>query len=83
MNAIKPPEWMLSGLCAQTDPEAFFPEKGCSPEPAKRVCKACPVRARCLAYAIDHDMPYGVWGGKSTAERQAIAERQRQGVRAA
>ena len=31
-------DWQERALCAQTDPEAFFPEKGGSTREAKRVC---------------------------------------------
>ena len=44
--------WHERALCAQTDPEAFFPEKGGSTREAKRVCMACEVRAECLEYAL-------------------------------
>ena len=37
--------WQERALCAQTDPEAFFPEKGGSTREAKKVCMACEVRA--------------------------------------
>ena len=30
--------WQERSLCAQTDPDAFFPEKGCSTREAKKVC---------------------------------------------
>ena len=30
--------WQERALCAQTDPEAFFPEKGGSTREAKKVC---------------------------------------------
>ena len=36
--------WQDRALCAQTDPEAFFPEKGGSTREAKRVCRGCPGR---------------------------------------
>ena len=36
--------WQERALCAQTDPEAFFPEKGGSTREAKRVCLTCEVR---------------------------------------
>ena len=47
--------WQERALCAQTDPEAFFPEKGGSTREAKRVCLSCEVRAECLEYALAHD----------------------------
>ena len=37
--------WQERALCAQTDPEAFFPEKGGSTREAKKVCVGCDVRA--------------------------------------
>ena len=40
--------WQERALCAQTDPEAFFPEKGGSTRDAKRVCLSCDVRVECL-----------------------------------
>lgn len=63
--------WSAHGLCAQTDPEAFYPEKGGSTADAKRVCLACDVRTECLEYAIEHGEP-GVWGGTSERQRRAI-----------
>ncbi len=60
------------GLCAQTDPELFFPEKGGSTRPAKAVCAGCPVRAQCLEHALAHDERYGVWGGTSERERRRL-----------
>ncbi|HEY2644060.1 MAG TPA: WhiB family transcriptional regulator [Galbitalea sp.] len=64
----KPPEWTLDALCAQTDPEAFFPEKGGTTKDAKRVCAKCDVREQCLQYALANDVQYGVWGGYSAIE---------------
>ena len=40
--------WHERALCAQTDPEAFFPEKGGSTREAKRVCSSCEVKVECL-----------------------------------
>ena len=47
--------WQEKALCAQTDPEAFFPEKGGSTREAKRVCLSCDVRDDCLEYALAND----------------------------
>jgi WhiB family redox-sensing transcriptional regulator len=69
--------WQEQALCAQTDPEAFFPEKGGSTRQAKQVCRNCPVRAECLAYALAHDERFGVWGGLSERERRALRDRER------
>ena len=64
--------WQERALCAQTDPEAFFPEKGGSTREAKRVCLTCDVRDECLEYALGHDERFGIWGGLSERERRKL-----------
>lgn len=64
--------WQDRALCAQTDPEAFFPEKGGSTREAKRVCASCEVRAECLEYALANDERFGIWGGMSERERRRL-----------
>jgi WhiB family redox-sensing transcriptional regulator len=68
-------EWQERALCAQTDPEAFFPEKGGSTREAKRICQGCDVRAECLEYALGHDERFGIWGGLSERERRKLKKR--------
>jgi WhiB family redox-sensing transcriptional regulator len=67
--------WQERALCAQTDPEAFFPEKGGSTREAKRVCQSCDVKADCLEYAIENDERFGIWGGLSERERRRLKRR--------
>lgn len=67
-----PLPWQEQALCAQTDPEAFFPEKGGSTRDAKKVCQNCEVRAECLAYALENDERFGIWGGMSERERRRL-----------
>ncbi len=64
--------WQSQALCAQTDPEAFFPEKGGSTREAKRVCWSCEVRVECLEYALAQDERFGIWGGLSERERRRL-----------
>ena len=64
--------WQERALCAQTDPEAFFPEKGGSTRDAKRVCVGCEVRSACLEYALANDERFGIWGGLSERERRRL-----------
>ena len=66
------PTWQERALCAQTDPEAFFPEKGGSTREAKRICTTCEVRSECLEYALEHDERFGIWGGLSERERRRL-----------
>jgi WhiB family redox-sensing transcriptional regulator len=67
--------WREQALCAETDPEAFFPEKGGSTREAKRVCVRCDVRGDCLEYALAHDERFGIWGGLSERERRRLKRR--------
>lgn len=75
------PEWQARALCAQTDPEAFFPEKGGSTRDAKRICARCEVKENCLQYALDHDERFGIWGGLSERERRKIKRQAREAAR--
>ena len=71
------PEWQERALCSQTDPEAFFPEKGGSTREAKRICSRCEVKTECLEYALGHDERFGIWGGLSERERRRLKRRRR------
>ncbi len=62
-------EVWASALCAQVDPELFFPENGKPAEPAKAVCAACPVTALCLA-TFGPLVRDGVVGGLTAEERR-------------
>ena len=62
----------LSGAaCTAADPDLFFPEDGDTfgERRAKAICAACPVRAACLAAAIERGEPVGVFGGLNEQER--------------
>jgi WhiB family redox-sensing transcriptional regulator len=67
--------WQERALCAETDPEAFFPEKGGSTREAKKICTGCEVRADCLEYALGNDERFGIWGGLSERERRRLRRR--------
>lgn len=67
--------WAASALCAQADPEAWFPEKGSSTRSAKRVCMRCTVRTECLEEALATGERFGVFGGLSERERRRLLER--------
>jgi WhiB family redox-sensing transcriptional regulator len=72
LDGFDQPDWQERALCAQTDPEAFFPEKGGSTREAKRICAGCEVRAECLEYALAFDERFGIWGGLSERERRRL-----------
>jgi len=67
-------DWRDLALCAEADPEAWFPEKGGATKAAKNVCRWCDVREDCLDYALANpDLTgFGIWGGKSERERRVL-----------
>lgn len=71
--------WAQDALCAQTDPEIFFPNKGESIQKAVRICSQCPVRQECLDAAMEEESArsgygrYGIRGGVTARERSRIA----------
>lgn len=50
--------------CRVNEAELFFAESPSDVEQAKALCQACPVRAECLAGALERREPWGVWGGE-------------------
>lgn len=75
MRVLRPSDWHLDALCAQVDPEIFFPEKGYSAASARSICARCEVKDRCLAEALDNKERFGVWGGTVPQERLEILRR--------
>jgi WhiB family transcriptional regulator, redox-sensing transcriptional regulator len=81
--------WREVAACRDADPDLFFPVGTAGPalrqiEEAKRICRACLAQAPCLAWALDHGVGSGVWGGTTEDERRAIrrpAEENRPSVR--
>ncbi|WP_082096519.1 WhiB family transcriptional regulator [Demequina gelatinilytica] len=65
-------DWQADALCAQVDPEVFFPGKGGSTREAKWICSRCDVREKCLEWAIANDISGGTIGGLSDRERAKV-----------
>ena len=66
--------WMNDAKCHTNDGITWFPEIGESHlvGVAKKFCGDCFVKDRCLKFALDNEIMYGVWGGKSAAERRRL-----------
>lgn len=78
----------LSGAaCSETDPDLWYPEKGGSTKLARTLCRGgeyhgkripeCPVRAACLARALDQPSPvthYGTWAGYTAPKLRRMRE---------
>jgi WhiB family redox-sensing transcriptional regulator len=74
-EVLMPPEWTKKALCAEVDPEIFFPEIGGTTTDVKRICKACDVKAECLEYSLRNNERFGVWGGLSEQDRRKLRRR--------
>ena len=75
-------DWQLLGACRGADPNIFFhpegergPAREAREKAAKAICASCPVRITCAEHALSVREPYGVWGGLSEDEREAIYAR--------
>jgi WhiB family transcriptional regulator, redox-sensing transcriptional regulator len=75
-------DWQMRAACRGTDTSTFYhPENERGPSRMKRemrakaVCSGCPVIENCLRWALAAREPYGVWGGLSAEEREAMLAR--------
>lgn len=72
-------DWQLQAACRGLDSEVFFHPDGqrgsartVREHNAKLICASCPVMQQCREHALRVREPYGVWGGLTEDEREAI-----------
>jgi WhiB family transcriptional regulator, redox-sensing transcriptional regulator len=68
-------DWTARARCRNDDPERFFVRGAANARPAIRICQRCPVKDDCLAYALEHEIDFGVWGGLTERQRRAYLRR--------
>jgi WhiB family transcriptional regulator, redox-sensing transcriptional regulator len=70
-------EWMEQALCAQSDPDLWFPEKGGTSAEARRICEGCPVLMECIAHTERVEATVGpqegAWAGRNRRSRRAAS----------
>ena len=66
-------------LHCTSDPDLFFAESPVDVELAKSLCGGCPVRAMCLAGAVERREPWGVWGGELFIRGEIVARKRARG----
>ena len=57
-------------------PDAWWPDGqrvDALVEAAQDICRSCPLRRECLAYALAADEREGIWGGLTPAERGVVS----------
>lgn len=70
--------WMDDAECHNYSNELFYPKESrgigyaAAVAVAKEVCGSCPVRSKCLDYALKTDQQYGIWGGTTIRDRENI-----------
>jgi WhiB family redox-sensing transcriptional regulator len=80
--------WRSAAACLLADPDLFFPISSAGPAErqitrAKTICGQCPVREKCLEFALSHELAYGIWGGTTPEDRQRDRRRKRRAAAAA
>jgi WhiB family redox-sensing transcriptional regulator len=65
--------------CRTGDPDLWFAEHPTFIEQAKALCRECPVRAECLAGALDRREVWGVWGGELLINGAIVAHKRGRG----
>ncbi|MBN9101133.1 MAG: WhiB family transcriptional regulator [Pseudonocardia sp.] len=80
-------DWRTFALCADVDPEIFYPVDVRADAPAvqraKRICTSCPVQTSCLLDVMAGEDParrWGVIGATTPDERHALFLAQRPAV---
>ncbi len=73
-------EWQDRASCRDVDPAVFFspqnergPARSLREERAMAICRNCPVREPCAAFAAATKEAYGVWGGQTESRRRPRA----------
>ena len=80
--------WRALAACRTADPDLFFPisAKGRAQADiarARGVCASCPVRTRCLDFALITRQADGIWGGRTVEERHQMLKQPHQAPGAA
>ncbi|MGW4974685.1 WhiB family transcriptional regulator [Streptomyces mirabilis] len=68
------PEFVVEGrepLRCRADPDAYFAD-GLRPAQARVLCAGCGYLDVCRAYALGRAQLWGVWGGTTRREREAL-----------
>ena len=67
--------WAAYAACRDADADQFFSTAEPEMAAAIRICRGCPVREACLAWALDTRVKYGIWGATTERERRRMFRR--------
>ena len=71
----------FAGPCVE-EPQVFFAhhDNVKARQRAREICQGCPFRLPCLNLAVERKEKYGIWGGTTRHERDALRRKLRLGV---
>lgn len=72
--------WTRWASCTQTGVN-WHPEELAEQKALTRTCQGCPVRKKCLTWALENGEHTGVWGGLTERELRRSAALTPQGIR--
>jgi WhiB family redox-sensing transcriptional regulator len=72
--------WQERGSCRGVDSELFFPASEDEAISGKAICTTCPVRVACLAFALERNERFGIWGGLTERERGRLSPTAREQI---
>ena len=82
VGASQDEHWSRRAACKGEDPKLFFPAGTTGAalldiEEAKRICRGCDVRGKCLAAAVEMGETNGVWGAVDFGDEKERANARR------
>ena len=76
ITGINGPKFDGTQLCAQVDPELFFPEDHIEARKnmpkVKLICGSCQFKDPCLNYALKYPELQGIWAATTEKERRFL-----------
>lgn len=63
-NPVIIPDWQSQAVCAEMDPNLFFPSTISEARVGLKICETCPVKPECDALRETEKHDHGIWGGK-------------------
>ena len=64
--------WQLQANCDETNTELFFSKLESKVAKAKALCGSCAVADKCLQFALDTEIEFGIFGGTTPQERKVM-----------
>ena len=65
-------DWRDNAACKGMDTNVFMPETRTQTREAVVICAGCLAVKDCLKYALNNEIRFGIWGGKTDRERRQI-----------